>query len=116
MRARLLATALLSLTLAAAGVARAVGIADIVSAPDAYVGKTVTVVGTVENPLPIGPESMFDVRDGRVKLTVMSHASAPAVGARLSVTGTVQEAHVGDADENRHFPHVLVESARSPAP
>ena len=97
-------------------VASATGIADIIASPDTYVGKSVTVVGTVENALPIGPESMFDLRDGRVKLTVMSHASPPAAGTRLSVTGTIREAHVGDAGENRDFPHVLVESSRSPAP
>jgi len=98
------------------GVASATGIADIIASPDTYVGKSVTVVGTVENALPIGPESMFDLRDGRVKLTVMSHASPPAAGTRLSVTGTIREAHVGDTGENRDFPHVLVESSRSPAP
>ena len=116
MRARFLAIGILALTLAEPSVVTAVGIADIVATPEAYVGQTVTVVGTVENPLPIGPESMFDLRDGRAKLTVMSHASPPAPGARFSISGTVQEAHVGDTNENHDFPHVLVESARSPAP
>ena len=98
------------------GIASATGIADIIASPDNYVGKSVTVVGTVENTVPIGSASMFDLRDGRMKLTVMSHASPPAVGTRISVTGTIKESHVGDADENRQFPHVIVESSRSPAP
>ena len=91
-------------------------IGDVVASPDSYVGQSVTVVGTVENALPIGPDSMFDLRDGRVKLTVMSHTTPPTAGTRWSVTGTIREAHVGDTDENRDFPHVLVESSRSAAP
>ena len=116
MRARLVAAVTLTIALATRAGAAAAGIADIVTMPDAYVGRTVTVVGTAENPVPLGPASMFDLRDGRAKLTVMSPRNAPAAGSRLSVTGTIREAHVGDADENRDFPHVLVESARSAAP
>jgi len=116
MSARLVTITTLTIALATRAAAVAAGIADIVAAPDAYVGQTVTVGGTAENPLPLGAASMFDLRDGRAKLTVMSQTSPPAAGVRLSVTGTIREAHVGDADENRDFPHVLVESTRSPAP
>ena len=107
---------LVGLQLLTAWDVRAVTIADIVASPDSYNGQSVTVVGSVELALPFGSESVFDLRDGGAKLTVTSRGSAPPLGARLSVTGTVREAHVGDSNENREFPHVLVETTRATAP
>ena len=45
MRARLVAAVTLTIALATRAGAAAAGIADIVTMPDAYVGRTVTVVG-----------------------------------------------------------------------
>ena len=62
MRARLVAAVTLTIALATRAGAAAADIADIVAMPDAYVGRTVTVVGTAENPVPLGPASVFDLR------------------------------------------------------
>jgi hypothetical protein len=93
-----------------------VTIADLVAHPDAYNGVSVTVVGNVERALPVGTESGYDLRDGRTKIAVISRASAPRVGDRLLVTGTVRHFTEGDDPEANQYPPVLVESARQPAP
>jgi hypothetical protein len=92
-----------------------VTIADIVAQPDAYDGVSVTVVGTVERVLPVGTESLYDLRDGGAKMSVISRASGPRVGDRLLVTGTVRHFTEGDDPEANDYPPVLVESARQPA-
>ena len=118
MRTRLTAIgmALLAL-LGVPGAARAVTISDLVANKDAYNGQSVTVTGTVELALPFGSESAFDLRDGTRKVTVISRSGAPAVGARLAVTGTVRVFHEGDGGpEENDFPPAIVESSRAPAP
>lgn len=117
MHARMTTMALAVLMIVATPAARAVTIADLVASPDSYDGKTVTVSGHVELALPVGSESGFDLRDGPAKLTVLSRASAPTVGAALLVTGTIHVFHEGDGGpEENLFPPVMIESSRAPAP
>jgi len=97
--------------------AGAATIGDIVTTPDAYDGKAVTVTGTVDRSMPVGSESAFDLRDGSARLTVLSRVAPPTVGDKLSVSGTVHVFHGGDGGpEENKFPAVLIESARAPAP
>ena len=97
---------------------RAVTIADLRANPDAYDHRVVTVIGTVEVALPVNGESGYELRDGPAKLDVLSRGSPPAVGDRLSVTGTVKVFHEGDPGEaeSRTFPPFILESSRAPAP
>jgi hypothetical protein len=96
--------------------ARALTIADIVADPEAYQGKSVTVVGEVRQTLPAGSESAFDLRDGASLITVVSRTGAPAAGTRLQVTGKVRFFSEGDEPESNKFPPWLVETERQPAP
>ena len=97
--------------------AAALTIADLIANPKAYDGTSVTVVGEVETSIPVGSQSTFDLRDGRAKISVISRSTAPAVGARLTVTGT---AHVpsegGEEVEANKFPPVIIESGRISTP
>jgi hypothetical protein len=100
------------------GTARALTLAELVAGRAAFDGKVVTVTGKVDRPVPVGGESLYDLRDGGAKISVISAQSAPAAGASLSVTGTVHVVHEGgeeDAESNK-FPVVLRETARQPAP
>jgi hypothetical protein len=110
------AAALLAVLCSARGAA-AVTIAEVVATPEAFDGRSVTVVGSVEAALPVGTESGYDLRDGRAKVTVISSGAAPAIGTRLSVTGTVRVFDEGgDEAEANRFPPAIFESAREPAP
>ena len=117
MRARMKTVELALLALlafvAVGGVARALTIADLVTGRDTYDGKVVTVTGTVERPVPVGSESLYDLRDGAAKISVISRASAPAAGASLTVTGTVYSVEQGDGGpEDIIFPVVIKEASR----
>jgi hypothetical protein len=118
MRTRLSSVGLTLLAfVAVGGIARGLTIADLVAGRDAYDGKVVTVRGTVERPVPVGSESLYDLRDGAAKISVISRASAPAAGASLSVTGTVYSVQEGDGGpEETIFPVVIKEASRQPAP
>jgi hypothetical protein len=97
--------------------AAALTIADLIANPKAYNDTLVTVVGDVELSVPVGSESTFDLRDGPAKITVISRSAAPAVGARLAVTGTAHLVSEGGHDvESTELPPVIIESARAPAP
>ncbi len=97
--------------------AAAVTIADLVADPKAYNDTAVTVVGDVELSVPVGSQSTFDLRDGPAKITVVSRSAAPAVGARLTVTGTLHIVSEGGHEaESTELPPVIIESARVPAP
>jgi len=77
----------------------------------------VTVVGDVELSIPVGSQSTFDLRDGPAKVTVISRSAAPAVGARLAVTGMAHAVSEGGSEaEANHLPPLIVESARAPVP
>src|SRR5262245_9662613 len=114
MRARMKTVGLALLAFVAiGGVARALTIADLVTGRDTYDGKVVTVTGTVERPVPVGSESLYDLRDGAAKISVISRASAPAAGASLTVTGTVYSVEQGDGGpEDIIFPVVIKEASR----
>ena len=97
--------------------APAVTIADLVANPKLYDDTSVTVVGEVELSIPVGSQSTFDLRDGPVKITVISRATAPVVGTRLAVTGTAHLVSEGgnEAEANK-LPPLIVESTRATAP
>ena len=118
MRTRMTAIGMALLAvLGLAGTATGLTIFDLVTNKNTYDGQSVTVTGTVELALPVGSESAYDLRDGTRKVTVISRSSAPATGARLSVTGTVRVFHEGDGGpEENDWPPALVESSRAPAP
>lgn len=100
----------------AAGVAGAVTIADIVASPESYDGKTVTVTGTVDVAYPVLSESGYNLRDGAAKVTVVSRSGPPAAGEHLAITAIVHFIDGGDEPESIHFPPLLVETSRAPAP
>jgi hypothetical protein len=118
MRTRTTALALGLLTaLATARPLAAVTIADLVHDPDAYNGRSVTVTGVVERALPVYEQSGYELRDGALKLTVVSRTGPPTVGASLTVTGVAHVFHEGDGGpEENHFPPYLNEVSRAAAP
>ena len=116
LRALALLLPFLGLMLVAGAASADATIADIVAHPDVYDGATVTIAGTVAEVMPVGTESAYNLNDGKVRLTVISRTSAPPLGARLVVTGTVRHFTEGDDREANDFPPVLVESTRAPAP
>jgi hypothetical protein len=119
MRARMTALGLALLALGSlGGTARALTLAELVAGREAFDGKVVTVTGTVDRPVAVGGESLYNLRDGVAKISVISAETAPAAGASLSVTGTVHIVHEGGEDdaEGNTFPVVIRETARQPAP
>ena len=63
-------------------------ISDVKSAD--YVGKTVTVSGTVQNTIKIGDLSGFTIKDETGTIGVSSE-SLPAEGTKITVTGTLMK-------------------------
>jgi hypothetical protein len=116
MRARMTAIGFGLLGLVALeGAAWGLTIGDLVAARGQYDGKVVTVSGKVERPLPVGSESMYDLRDGGAKISVISQTGSPAAGTTLTVTGTVYSVQQGDGGpEDITFPVVIRETARQP--
>jgi hypothetical protein len=110
-------TAIALTVVALSATARAVTIADLAASRDAYDGQVVTVTGTVVGPVAAGSESIFDLRDGAARMTVISRQGPPAAGTRLTVTGTIRIFHEGDGGpEENTFPVVMREASRTPAP
>ena len=101
---------------AAAGVADALTIADLLASPPTYDGQTVTLTGTVEEAVPVGGESSYNLRDGAARVTVVSRTAPPTNGDHLAVTATVHAFEGGDDPESAPFPPFLVEASRTPAP
>lgn len=70
-------------------------IRDIVSNPDHYAGKDVTVAGEVtrryELPLGLLNAAAYQVSDGSSQIWVLSRAGAPVVGDKVGLKGTVRE-------------------------
>jgi hypothetical protein len=108
-------TAVAAMVLGSGTIANAVTIADLLASPDAYNGKSVTVTGTVAAALPVGTESGYDLRDGAVKVSVVSRSGPPTLGASLAVTATVHSLPA-DEEEGTQLPPFLVETSRAPAP
>lgn len=118
---RRLSLALASLVGGACLVARA-GLADpltsiaaITDDPDAFEGSQVTVAGTVaQQRVDWRGESVYSLDQGGRRITIVSTASSPAVGAHLLVSGQVFVHPEGNSEIE--WPPVLVESGRSAAP
>jgi hypothetical protein len=100
------------------GTAHGLTLAELVAGRDAYDGKVVTVTGTVDLPVPVGTESLYNLRDGAARISVISRASVPAAGASLTVTGKVYVVSEGGDDdkEGNTFPVVIRETSRQPSP
>lgn len=95
------------------GAASALTIAEVLASPQIYDGQTVTVRGTVATAIPVGSESGYDLRDGTVKISVVSRTSPPATGSALTLTGTVHSVP-DDETPNGQLPPFLVETSRTP--
>lgn len=98
--------------------ASAVTIAEVLADPDAYAGQSVVLSGDVDVAVPVGAESGYNLRQGPSVITVVSRNPPPAVGAHLTVTGTVRVFSEGGEDdaESNHFPPGLFETTRAAAP
>ena len=89
---------LMPLVLAAAVMAgcaaRVPHVADLKSNPARYYNKTVSVEGVVTSSwgVPLLPIKVYRIDDGTGEVTVLSqHGRTPTRGARVRVTGTVEE-------------------------
>lgn len=81
----------------AAGCASGASIAQVKSNPGRYVDRNVTVSGTVTSAwgVPLMPFKMFRIDDGTGELLVVSDdRRVPSRGARVRVTGRVEEVAV----------------------
>ena len=67
--------------------------------------------------VPVGSESLYNLRDGGARISVISRTSPPAAGASLTVTGTIHVFQEGDGGpEETIFPVVMREGTREPSP
>lgn len=64
-------------------------IADIKANPDNYLGKQVSVSGTVKNTMKLGEFSGYNLADADGNSIFVSSKSLPAEGAAKVVTGTI---------------------------
>lgn len=60
---------------------------DLEQKPADFVGKKITVSGTVENPIRLGTLSGYTLTEGNSSIIVSSQ-SLPADGKKITVTGT----------------------------
>lgn len=60
---------------------------DLGQKPADFVGKKITVSGTVENPIRLGTLSGYTLTEGNYSIIVSSQ-SLPADGKKMTVTGT----------------------------
>ena len=92
-------------------------LADLVADPQAYDRQTVTVTGVVDQPVAVGSESGYNLREGTARVTVISRSGPPAAGTNLTVTATVRAVgEGGDEPEAIQFPPLLIEQSRAPSP
>ena len=104
--------ALAVLALVAAGASAAVTpIGDIVQHRDDWANRTVTIEGTVAAPsLGYAADALYNVQGSDdFRVTVAGKGPAPAVGAKVVVTGTVRRK---PTDEEFDFPPVIEETSR----
>lgn len=87
---RVLAGAVLGLALMAAACGT-VTIREVLNDPAKYRNQTITVRGTVENSVSIVGRGIYRITDGDQGLWVVTNTGAPRKGARVDVTGRVQE-------------------------
>lgn len=68
---------------------RPVPISQVLREPAAYEGKSITVAGTVDGVLKVGPLSGFRLRDGSDTLLVSAAGEMPPDGRKVRVRGKV---------------------------
>lgn len=78
----------LALIVAACGT---VTISQVLADPAKYRNQTITVRGTVENSISIVGRGVYRITEGDQGLWVVTNTGAPRKGARVDVTGRVQE-------------------------
>lgn len=113
-----LLTLILAIGIFAAGLSKRVSIGDIESNSSKYIGKKVTVSGTVENSygasLPQiimrnGTGGTYKIDDGTGEIWVVTQRNIPQKGARLKVKGKIQN---GVTFNGRNYGLVLYEDDR----
>jgi hypothetical protein len=77
----------------AMGAACATSINQVLADPAKYRNESVTVKGTVAESASIGGRGIYRLTDGAQGLWVVTGVGAPRKGARVSVTGRVQDAY-----------------------
>lgn len=87
---RVIAGAVLGLALISAACG-AVTIKQVLADPAKYRNQTITVRGTVENSVSIVGRGVYRITEGDQGLWVVTNTGAPRKGARVDVTGRVQE-------------------------
>lgn len=93
MRTRRLATLfVLGLTIAAAGCG-AKSINQVLADPTKYRNTSITVRGTVDESVSVMGRGAYRLADGDQKLWVVTSSGAPRKGARVDVTGRLQDGY-----------------------
>ncbi len=82
---------LLALVLVAAGCATSIN--DVLADPAKYRDRSVTVAGTVAESASLAGRGAYRITDGAQGLWVVTTSGAPRQGARVRVTGRVQDAY-----------------------
>jgi hypothetical protein len=108
----------LAIGLFAAGMAKRVSIGDIEANSSRYLGRKVTVAGTVENGYGIslpqilirrGTGGTYKIDDGTGEIWVVTQRGVPQKGARLKVKGKIQN---GVTIDGKNYGLVLYEDDR----
>ncbi|HEX8367552.1 MAG TPA: hypothetical protein VF604_03210 [Pyrinomonadaceae bacterium] len=109
---------ILAIGLFAAGLAKRLSIGEIEANSSKYVGKKVTVAGTVETGYGVslpeilirkGTGGTYKIDDGTGEIWVVTQRSVPQKGARLSVKGKIQN---GVTIDGKNYGLVLYEDDR----
>jgi hypothetical protein len=113
-----LLTLVLAIGLSAAGVSKRRSIGEIEANSSKYLGKKVTVAGTVETGYGIslpqiltrnGSGGAYKIDDGTGEIWVITQKGVPQKGARLSVKGKIQN---GVTYNGRNYGLALIEDDR----
>jgi hypothetical protein len=113
-----LLTLVLAIGLFAAGLSKRVSIGEIEANSSKYLGKKVTVSGTVENGYGVslpqilisrGTGGTYKIDDGTGEIWVVTQKGVPQKGARLKVKGKIQN---GVTIDGRNYGLVLYEDDR----
>jgi hypothetical protein len=81
-----------SFFLAATGCA-ATSIGEVLANPDRYRNQTITVRGTVDESASVLGRGAYHIRDGSQGLWVVTGGGTPQKGARVDVTGRLEQAY-----------------------
>jgi hypothetical protein len=82
---------LLALVLIATGCATSIN--QVLADPAKYRDKSVTVVGTVAESASVAGRGVYRITEGAQGLWVVTSSGAPRKGARVTVTGRVEDAY-----------------------